>query len=139
MSKKKDCLYGRIAIKAVKLFVNKKSKSPLEAWKEAAIEKTTSQSSQKKSCPKNAFLGLCEVGKIKKISGESDTATTPAVNKNYAIKAVEILRNDSTLCTKETELWKKVMKELGKKTSKSQNNQMDVVIALWDKGLIEKR
>lgn len=143
MSEKKDCLYGKVAIAAAGLAAGNKM-TPQEVWKKACDviwpDKTRHKSCRKKGCPQNAFLGLCEVGMIKKIPKESDTATPPVVNKDYAIKAVEILIKDSNLSKErygyKTKLWKKVMEELGKETSKSQNNQMDVVLSLWNKGYI---
>lgn len=40
--------------------------NPTEAWK-IAVKDFDSESAKVKSCPKNAFLGLCEAGLVKGI------------------------------------------------------------------------
>lgn len=58
--------YGKIAIDAVKLLRDKKIYDPKEAWEKSSIKYfKESSSSQKKGCPRNAFLGLCVVGLIR--------------------------------------------------------------------------
>jgi hypothetical protein len=85
--------------------------------------------SQKKGCPKGAFLGLCEEGLVKGIA--NGKYTTSIDNKHYALRAVELLRaGDSRI--KPIELWSLVMNGV----KKSHNGQMDVVLALWSNGNI---
>ena len=124
--------YGQAAVEAVKLIHNQEVSSPVEAW-----EMTTSQifsrgtSSQKKGCPRNAFLGLCEDGLVKGV--QPGKYTTSKKNKQYAIDAVEILREQPGLVGDPASLWKIVMRG----DSKIANYQMEIVTALWAKGLIE--
>jgi hypothetical protein len=88
-----------------------------------------SESSRSKSCPKNAFLGLCEAGVVKGIpKGEY---TKSVKNKNYALQAVEILKRDKSISYSPSVLWKEL--NLG---DKIHNSQMHVVLALWNNGLI---
>ncbi len=125
--------YGKAAIKAAGLVAGQKT-TPQDAWKKAIRKSTASESSQKKPCPRSVFLGLCEGGMIDGVdSGEYDAGEK---NKAYAIEAVRILQKDKSQIKNKTKLWKKVMKELGEETSKSQNNQMDVVTSLWSEKLI---
>jgi hypothetical protein len=59
-------------------------------------------------------------------------------NKRYAIKAVELLRNEPDLGQGTAgSLWNRVLKEL-KKEKVHHNQQMHVVLALWTRGLIQK-
>lgn len=123
--------YGTAAIEAAKA-----SQNPIEAWQTATEKIFNSTDSQSKPCPKNAFLGLCEAGFIKSIEpGSYFKRSKPNVNKLYAITAVKILKRTPKLSRKE--LWKLVKQELLIE-KKPHNSQMDVVLALWDAGLIDK-
>lgn len=120
--------YGKAAIKAAEL-VRDGDMSPQEAWKKAICIYTKSKSSQKKVCPRNTFLGLCEAGMI--IGVDPGEYGAGKKCKNFAIEAVGILREEPTLSANKTKLWEKVMEKIHGDTSKSQNGQMDVVTALW--------
>jgi hypothetical protein len=109
---------------------------PINSWKIAIENNLTSKSSKIKACPKNAFLGLCEEGLVKGIkSGSFFKSKKPNLNKKYAITAVDILKENSNLSKKE--LWGKVSERLNL-GNKRHNSQMDVVLALWEHGLIVK-
>ena len=119
--------YGEVAIT-----VAKENGNPEDNWKaEVKNAFPNSESSQKKSCPKSAFLGLCEEGFIKGISKGKYTRSID--NKAYAVKAIDILKQNTQTTFSPKELWEKL--ELG---DKRHNSQMDVVLALWYEGLIEK-
>ena len=77
-----------VTLNAANLSADKKT-GQVEAWERCAKnEFSNSESSANKSCPKNAFLGLCDAGKIKGISvGEYSDSK---LNKSYALSAVEI-------------------------------------------------
>ncbi len=125
--------YKNVVIKAVNLAIQK-NLSPVDAWERVVVEEFPgSKESQKKSCPKNTFLGLCEEGKINGIP--SGTYTRSIKNKRYALNAIKILSTNSALTA--SELWKEVLK---KETDKNKvpNSQMEVVLALWKIGLIRK-
>lgn len=125
--------YGKAAINSVYLITSNQVDIPKLAWDQATTNifgKNTP--SQKKGCPKNAFLGLCEEGKIKGV--RNDKCTTSKKNKEYALRAIEYLSNDPTLVSNKKLLWENVTN--GDK--KSHNSQMDVVIALWINDLIIK-
>jgi hypothetical protein len=125
--------FGKCAINAVTLYHNMGNNDPIEAWKEAVKhEFKNSESSREKGCPREAFLGLCEKGLI--IGIQAGNYTNSKENKKYAIKAINILKNNSGEDLTPNNLWKKVMSP----NTKTHNRQMDVVKALWDSNLINK-
>ena len=112
--------------------VRKTGDAPRDAWRRAA------KSNQDKNCPLCAFLGLAEDGFIKGIPPGQYIHSTKKKSKQYAILAVEVLREMPCLCdAPRTKLWDCVMQRVrGRK--KAHNNQMDVVIGLWKNGYIEE-
>ena len=100
-----------------------------DLWKEKCKENEFKEASIKKGCPRLAFIGLCEKNLIKDI--EIKNSNKESLNKNYAIEAVKVLKNDKRNYTSK-ELWKKI----GNK-DKKHNSQMNIVLALWEKGMIE--
>jgi hypothetical protein len=74
---------------------------------------------------------LCEAGFVKGIP--KGNVTKSVKNKEYAIKAVTVLKQNKHTTFLPKVLWEKI--ELGDKRS---NSQMDVVLALWEHGLIVK-
>jgi hypothetical protein len=120
--------YGLTALKSVQNF--KDSYSIIEIWSRSTKEVfPLSKSSQEKSCPKTTFLGLCKEGLVKGIPKGNYTKSVK--NKEYATRAVAILKQNTQTTFSPKELWDKL--ELGDKRS---NSQMDVVLALWENGLI---
>jgi hypothetical protein len=124
---KKYNKYGLTAIKALEIY--KVEESLRESWFSAAVELFESESSQKKGCPRSTFLGLCAEGLVKGIPKGNYTKSVK--NKDYALRAVVILKQNRHTTYSPKELWEKL--ELGDKRS---NSQMDVVLALWYKDLI---
>lgn len=122
--------YGQIALIAVQSIKNKEYMNPADAWEKAALELFGEGSSNAvKGCPRSAFLGLCEEGII---SGVPPGRYTRSVkNKAYAIKSLQLLKENPELANNAGALWERIT---GGKVS--HNAQMDVVIALWKKGLI---
>lgn len=121
--------YGKAAVRAVHLYITGPAKDPEQAWTEAICTLTSKASCQKKGCPRDAFLGLCEAGLVKGIP--SGHYTDSKENKGYALDAVRILKRGASFAITQTGLWRMVVKE-----SKCHNGQMDVVIGLWSDGLI---
>ena len=119
--------YAKTAIECVEKF--KESECIKKVWSKYIEENFDTKSSQEKGCPKNTFLGLCEEGLVKGIP--KGNYTKSVLNKEYALKAVAILKQNSQTTFTPKELWEKL--DLGDKRS---NSQMDVVLALWEKGLI---
>ena len=108
--------YGEIAVKAARYISG--GSEPRPAWEKASCEVfTPGSSSQKKGCPKNAFLGL--------YGGKGKNAT-------YAQNALAYLKDNPNINISENELWAIIMSG----NQKAHNNQMDVVLSLYKEGLI---
>ncbi|WP_339319345.1 hypothetical protein [Paenibacillus sp. FSL R10-2734] len=128
--------YGVVAIKAIELMKNGELSEPPNAWNKAASDMFgEGTSSQRKGCPKNTFLGLCEEGLIRGVPKGNYTYRSDSLNKTYAIQAVELLKANPELAKDKNELWRKVIKGV----KKQHNSQMDVVLALWNNNLIVSR
>lgn len=118
--------YGKTAKEVVT-----KGGDPIKLWKIAVERNFTSESAKIKGCPKNTFLGLCEAGFVKGIPKGNYTKSVK--NKEYALQAIEILKRSDNKKFAPKELWSEL--NLG---DKRHNSQMDVVLALWNEGLIVK-
>lgn len=126
--------YGIVAIKAAKLAVENML-APNEAWQIAVTEAYPDKMEmQKKGCPRNAFLGLCNEGKIKGIP--PGNYTNSDLNKKYAVEGLDILSTNPHKEFHRKELWQLVLERLGKDKSKAHNGQMHVVVSLWNEDLL---
>jgi hypothetical protein len=106
--------------------------NPIVRWENAM--KTlypTSSAARKKSCPRGAFLGLCEAGLVKGIPAGQYTASKD--NKDYAVRAAALL-TAGTQRWSTGALWKAVAKP-----AMTHKNQMDIVLALWNNDLIVRK
>ena len=125
--------YGEVARLAAKAARN--GAAPQQAWKDEAKAKFPHQSaSRDKGCPRNAFLGLAEDGLI--VGVPSGQYTRSKLNKRYATRAVDLLRQKPHLANTPSELWRLVM-STERDRNKTHNHQMDVVTALWSAGDIQ--
>lgn len=122
--------YGDAALRAVEYY--KIKKNPKQAWIEAVKELFKSKSSRDKGCPRGTFLALCHNGLIKGIP-QGPYANNIKENKVYALRAVDLLKetNEQPSTLSSRNLWDQV-EEFGK----NHNSQMDVVLSLWNAGLI---
>lgn len=128
-------LYARTALQAVQLLETQQAWTPEDAWNAAILRQTDSEESQIKPCPRHAFLGLCSAGLVRGINPapEKDEFNR---NAEYAVKAVELLRQRPEELNEAKNLWLAVLETLNLRTGKRHNAQMDVVLALWSAGLI---
>ena len=62
--------YGEAAVAAVHLMREHAYLDAKAAWRRSVAALFSSQSSQEKLCPKEAFLGLCDAGLIEGVPGE---------------------------------------------------------------------
>lgn len=131
--------YGQTALRAVEL-MRSGLRSPQTAWEQAAAQIfPDSASSRIKSCPKAAFLGLCNAGLVDFLPWPTQISGTDSVNARYACDAVELLRAEPNwAAATSSAIWKEVMRRLGADQTKRANGQMDVVLALWTNGLIRR-
>lgn len=124
--------YGVVALKVVELIRIGEEKEPLTAWNIAASEMFgKGSSSQRKDCPRNAFLGLCEEGLVRGVPNGKYLLRPNNKNKAYAVEAVRLLKANPELAKDKKRLWSEVIKG-----DEKHNEQMDVVLALWNSGLI---
>ncbi len=122
--------YGQAAVRAIRVYATAEL-SPEQAWEGATVELFgAGTSGQRKGCPRGAFLGLCEDGYVAGIAHGSYTLSRK--NKDYAIRALAILRESPGFAADPEGLWRRVQGGV----QKQHNSQMDVVIALWNAGLI---
>lgn len=124
---------GQIAVKVVQLFRTNPTKDLNSLWMKVAATLTNSQSVIEKGCPRNAFLGLCEAGDILGIPPGRYATRSRSLNKTYALDAVACLRKSSTPLPRAMSLWQQVVG-----SGKKHNEQMNVVLALWEAGLIRQ-
>ena len=124
--------FGEVAVQATELIRVGKCSSPAKAWAMAADGLMPhSLSLQEKSCPKSAYLGLCEDGLVDGVPAGSYTRSRD--NKQYALRAVELLQQEPDLANARSRaLWDRVLQG----AAKAHNSQMDVVLALWRNGRI---
>ena len=118
--------YREAAKLAVQLLNEGEVSDPSDAWAKATKKIfPASKDSQEKGCPKGAFLGLCNEGLVQGVA--PGNYCKPSRNGEYAIGAIDILKRNRFLSTQPDMLWKKVAGN-----TKVQNNQMDVVVGLWE-------
>ena len=122
--------FREVAVTAAKLISGEDHPEPAVAWNTAARRVFPSSASLRdKGCPKGSFLGLCSAGLVAGV--EPGNYAKASKNGAYAIEAVEVLQRNKFLTTQPDMLWRKVAGN-----TKTQNHQMDVVIGLWEAGLI---
>jgi len=122
--------YGDTAVKTAEILAANNGEHPRDIWNLVASEIFGAGTyGQKKDCPRNAFLGLCQEGMIKGVN--RGKYTSAMLNSKYAVKAVEILREKPELVDDYKVLW---LESVGEQ--KAYNQQMDVVISLWKNGYI---
>lgn len=122
--------YGEAAVWATRIAVEEK-KSPNAAWLDACLRlHPKSIYSAIKGCPRTTYLTLCEEGCVrgipagKYVDGRENTA--------HALALLYVLRQDEDLVDASTQrLWK-----LAGGEDKTENGQVEVVVALWRAGLI---
>jgi len=122
---------GQAVIIATKC-IHAKGMSPKDAWDFAIAQVSGSLSVQTKSCPRNAFLGLCEAGAVVGIKPGKYGAPRNNKNGRYALNALGILQASPMACHDKQELWAKATAP----QHLLENQQMDVVLALWEHKLL---
>ena len=123
--------YAKAAIEAVKLLEDDTCSNSMEAWEQSTSNLFGQGThSQVKGCPRGAFLGLCEEGLVNGVKPGNYCKSIK--NKAYAVNAVKLLKKNPELAVNKSKLWYKSVGE-----PKAHSSQMDIVIALWEKGLID--
>jgi hypothetical protein len=123
--------YAQAAVEAARLCTHGTYLSPRIAWDQATTHIFgAGTAAQEKGCPRDAFLGLCEEGLIKGIPQGSYCNSVK--NKRYALSALAHLQLNPSLSKQPMLLWHQVLEG----EHKTYNSQMDIVIALWNSGLL---
>jgi hypothetical protein len=128
--------YGDCARESARLAAS--GMHPPDAWEKVSASVFGGGTwSQRKGCPRGAFLGLCSVGLVRGVPARHSGPSAGAAGRNggYAVKAVRILRISPELASDKRALWARVMEG----EEKRHNEQMDVVLALFNDGLIVDR
>jgi hypothetical protein len=129
--------YGTTAVRAAGL-LREGCESADKAWRAIAKEVfAEAPEARNKVCPREAFFGLCAAGLIRGVPASTCPEPSNSPNRRYSVTAVHLLWADPDLARgNKVDLWRRVLKELGMDTKKRPNAQMDVVLALWERGLI---
>lgn len=124
--------FGEVAEGATELVRTRACESAPEAWAAAAGEVFThSDSLRDKSCPRDAYLGLCSEGLVAGVPAGDYTRSRD--NREYAIRAARLLAAEPDLAEAGPQvLWERVQGGV----AKAHNSQMDVVLALHRHGLL---
>ena len=125
--------YSQAALAAVEACRKTRDLDPVTAWNTAIPLFCKTPQAQKKGCPRNTFLGLCEAGLVAHIPAGNYTRSK--LNKAYALKAVTLLQTRPKFAEDPRTLWREVMR--GGDEDKKPNGQMEIVIALREKGLLK--
>ena len=122
--------YGDIAWRAYCL-ATENCLSPRDAWQAALAERYTDpdqlHNAIKHTCPRGAFLGLCQAGLL---PGIAACQYTRSVSGGYAHAAVELLRANPSLANDRGRLKAQVFGE------RTPNDEVEVVLAFWGHGLL---
>ena len=124
--------YGEAALMATRE-VSSADISPVDRW-ESAMQRLypSSPTARRMSCPRGAYLGLCEEGLVKGIPPGRYTASKD--NKAYAVRAAALLAEGKQSWSTSA-LWRAVTND----PERAHNSQMDIVLALWKNGLIIRK
>lgn len=123
--------YQSAAVEAASLIASNSGCGPAKGWSAAVAHQfPASASLRSKGCPRGAFLGLCEEGFV--IGVAAGDYTRSKRNKAYAVAAVRLLFREPALAENIPTLWDRVLNG----EAKVHNHQMNVVIGLWNAGLI---
>lgn len=94
---------------------------------------------KRKSCPNiGVHFWLCEAGEIDGVNNGDYMRSRLGrkKNKKYAIEAVKLLRSCPCLASDKKELWERAKENTCAVETLRHNNQLDVVLALFEAGLI---
>ena len=129
--------YGDVAELAVEICTEKLLPPPV-AWARAAEAIfPLSETSQKKGCPKGAFLGLAGAGLIRGVPSGDYGRGSSGKNALYAVAAAEIIRKDGAASARGADaLWLMSLEKVGAEMDKRPNSQMEVVLTLYNLGLL---
>ncbi|WP_157765423.1 hypothetical protein [Serratia sp. BW106] len=128
MKNAESTIYGSIALVAVRAIIDS-GVSPDIAW-------DTAVQGKEKGCPRGAFLGLCQNGWVNGVP-RGNYLRKGYLNQQYAISAAQYLLSNPDVKIGVSKLWQEVIKT-AQDREKVHNQQMNVVLALNDAGLLQQ-
>ncbi|HEX8211669.1 MAG TPA: hypothetical protein VF584_15960 [Longimicrobium sp.] len=130
--------YGDTAVQAAKL-LRSGHRSGEDAWRQVAEAVFAgAPPAMKKTCPREAFLGLCQEGMLAGVPASCCRPVDRGLNRSYAVAAAQLLVAEPDLAHgNKAALWRCVMSKCCADPNKRHNSQLDVVLALWAEGWID--
>jgi hypothetical protein len=130
--------YGEVALRATELLRHGRATAE-DAWRVVAAEMfADTPAARAKVCPRETFLGLCQAGLLAGVRSDRCEKVESGRNRLYATAAVELLKVHPHLADdKKAAFWRHVLTECGADPDKKANSQMDVVLTLWNRQLID--
>ncbi len=123
--------YAQAAVDTVRRNQGKNSPDMRQEWDKTMVEYFPGKKpSREKGCPRNAFLGLSEEGRIIGIPAGNYGVRKGNVNKRYAIDATRFLQAGGK--SEKNQLWAAVTD-----AKKTQYHQMEIVLALLREGMLK--
>lgn len=116
--------------------------SPEDGWVETLRERYSAAmlvSQVKHSCPKWAFCVLCHVGHVRGVRPGGSPASESRSSAAYTLKALDLLLADPSLAENKRELKRRVFGEPGTSEYRTPNDEVEVLLTLWESGAIEDR
>jgi uncharacterized protein DUF6979 len=127
-------VWGGIALRAWEMLTRQPGLSLPDAWRAAVCEHYTDPGQQKNAlthtCPKGAFLGLCQWGLVRGV--EPGRYTDSTASSGYALAAIGLLQAEPELADDKSALEKRVF------GARTPNDEVDVVLALRTQGLLNQ-
>lgn len=119
--------YGKVALRAVDIYLSQKIKDPSKAWDQSI----SLEGKSPKGCAKAAFLTLCAKGYIKDISkGDYDKNLRKV--KDHTLVAIKNINLDSTDFTNHKKVWDDLNLIV------SHQGEIDIIYALYKYDLLSK-
>ena len=113
--------------------------TPEDAWSEALKEVYPAASLEaqlKHSCPKWAFCILCNRGYIRGIGAGCCEAAEGSSSAAYTLQAFDLLVTHPSLAANKAQLKRRVFGEKGAEGYRTPNDEVEVLLALWEAGEI---
>ena len=124
INEQSETQYSKVATQAYLYALDKKMK-PFDAWRKAAEEIITMQTTRDKGCPCATFIGLCESGDLVSID---KTIQNGSHNYLYAKFAVKEWKKDNAIS--KAAMWSKIREQFPDGAANHQG-QLDVVNGIW--------
>jgi hypothetical protein len=119
--------YANASIIALNLATAKGGIPIVQAWAEACrLIFPGKPQAEAKKCPRGAFLGLCEAGLVRGIAPGEYLASRKSVNKDYAVRMVELIEQEPFAASDSLRLWLHAVGGV----KKTENDQRKIVQAL---------